>query len=276
MTAAGWSRSSPRPRPTRWRPRTASHSSNDQAASPISACSSTLAGRDFRSPPPGGYRTTTVPLDSVAELDQRSLQHLGSYALALTRHFGSVSLEQTKAPDSGVLQRLPVPHPLPAGLVGPAWPGSHLLLGRGGDRARPAPGSVAAGWAGAGIRPSAGGHGRRGAGRPSGLDADPRPPPRRRLGAGIPARDHLDWAGQPDRRRHRRPLRSGTAPDRSLRPGRRRPAVVATAGGGDQCRFSAGQLSVHLAAGVQPARPRDPVRPRRAGQSGLGGGSRCS
>jgi hypothetical protein len=36
----------------------------------------------------------------VAELDERSLQHLGSCALALTRHFGSVSLEQTKAPDS--------------------------------------------------------------------------------------------------------------------------------------------------------------------------------
>ena len=32
-TAVGWSTSSPRPRPTRWRPRTASHSSNDQAAS---------------------------------------------------------------------------------------------------------------------------------------------------------------------------------------------------------------------------------------------------
>jgi hypothetical protein len=40
------------------------------------------------------------PLDTVGELDERSLQHLGSYALALTRHFGSVSLEQTTAPDS--------------------------------------------------------------------------------------------------------------------------------------------------------------------------------
>ena len=38
-------------------------------------------------------------LDNVEELDERSLQHLGSYALALTRQFGNVSLDQTKAPD---------------------------------------------------------------------------------------------------------------------------------------------------------------------------------
>jgi hypothetical protein len=38
-------------------------------------------------------------LDNVEELDERSLQHLGSYAFALTRHFGNVGLDHTKAPD---------------------------------------------------------------------------------------------------------------------------------------------------------------------------------
>jgi hypothetical protein len=40
-----------------------------------------------------------TPLDTVEELDERSLQHMGSYVLALTRHFGNVSLDHTKAPD---------------------------------------------------------------------------------------------------------------------------------------------------------------------------------
>ena len=40
-----------------------------------------------------------TPLDNPKELDERSLQHMGSYALALTRHFGNVSLDHTKAPD---------------------------------------------------------------------------------------------------------------------------------------------------------------------------------
>src|SRR5919199_540 len=37
--------------------------------------------------------------DSVEELDERSLQHLGSYTLALTRHFGNVNLDHTNAAD---------------------------------------------------------------------------------------------------------------------------------------------------------------------------------
>src|ERR671938_735923 len=37
-------------------------------------------------------------LDTVEELDERSLQHLGSYVLALTRHFGDADLDHTKAP----------------------------------------------------------------------------------------------------------------------------------------------------------------------------------
>jgi hypothetical protein len=36
-------------------------------------------------------------LDSVAKLDERSLQHHGSYLLALTRHFGNVRLDSTRA-----------------------------------------------------------------------------------------------------------------------------------------------------------------------------------
>ena len=38
-------------------------------------------------------------LDTVGELDERSLQHLGSYVLALTRHFGDADLDHTKAPE---------------------------------------------------------------------------------------------------------------------------------------------------------------------------------
>ena len=39
-------------------------------------------------------------LDTVEELDERSLQHLGSYTLALTRQFGNASLNQPKASDA--------------------------------------------------------------------------------------------------------------------------------------------------------------------------------
>jgi hypothetical protein len=41
-----------------------------------------------------------TPLDSIAEIDQRSLQHHGASALALTRHFGNVDLSVTKAGDA--------------------------------------------------------------------------------------------------------------------------------------------------------------------------------
>lgn len=36
-------------------------------------------------------------LDSVSEIDERSIQHHGSYALALARHFGNIDLTKTKA-----------------------------------------------------------------------------------------------------------------------------------------------------------------------------------
>ncbi|MGK7876947.1 MAG: M20/M25/M40 family metallo-hydrolase [Xenococcaceae cyanobacterium] len=43
------------------------------------------------------YHTMT---DSVENIDERSLQHHGSYALALTRHFGNLDLQDTKARDA--------------------------------------------------------------------------------------------------------------------------------------------------------------------------------
>ena len=47
----------------------------------------------------GGISHYHSPLDNLEEVDERSLQHLGSYTLALTRRFGTVSLDHTKAPD---------------------------------------------------------------------------------------------------------------------------------------------------------------------------------
>ncbi|MGB7923893.1 MAG: M28 family peptidase [Pyrinomonadaceae bacterium] len=41
-----------------------------------------------------GYAYYHTPLDNLANLDERSLQHQGSYALALTRHFGNLNLAQ--------------------------------------------------------------------------------------------------------------------------------------------------------------------------------------
>ena len=100
----------------------------------------------------GGISHYHGALDSVAELDERSLQHLGSYALALTRHFGSVSLEQTKAPDSVYfnVSRFLVHYPqawsIPLAVFAP-------LLGAGVVALGLRRGSVAAGWAGAGASP---------------------------------------------------------------------------------------------------------------------------
>jgi hypothetical protein len=47
----------------------------------------------------GGLTNYHTPLDTPEALDERSLQHMGSYALPLARHFGNVSLDHTKAPD---------------------------------------------------------------------------------------------------------------------------------------------------------------------------------
>ena len=47
----------------------------------------------------GGYPYYHSPADTPAHLDLGSLQHHGSYMLSLVRHFGTVLLAQTKAPD---------------------------------------------------------------------------------------------------------------------------------------------------------------------------------
>ena len=47
----------------------------------------------------GGYPDYHSPADTPAHLDLGSLQHQGSYMLSLVRHFGTISLAQTKAPD---------------------------------------------------------------------------------------------------------------------------------------------------------------------------------
>ena len=47
-----------------------------------------------------GLSSYHTQLDSISELDERSLQHHGSYALALTRHFGNLDLREVRAPDS--------------------------------------------------------------------------------------------------------------------------------------------------------------------------------
>lgn len=48
----------------------------------------------------GGLTHYHNQLDNQAQLDQRSLQHDGSYALALARHFGNLQLENLKAGNS--------------------------------------------------------------------------------------------------------------------------------------------------------------------------------
>lgn len=47
----------------------------------------------------GGFSYYHSPADTPAHLDLGSLQHQGSYMLSLVRHFGTISLAQTKAPD---------------------------------------------------------------------------------------------------------------------------------------------------------------------------------
>jgi hypothetical protein len=44
-----------------------------------------------------GFLRYHTALDSVEKLDERSLQHHGSYLLALTRHFGNLSLDRTRS-----------------------------------------------------------------------------------------------------------------------------------------------------------------------------------
>jgi hypothetical protein len=48
----------------------------------------------------GGVEHYHTVLDTVESVDQRSLQHLGSYALTSTRHFGNLNLNETRASDA--------------------------------------------------------------------------------------------------------------------------------------------------------------------------------
>lgn len=48
----------------------------------------------------GGITRYHTGTDSIQNIDERSLQHQGSYALALTRHFGNLSLDQTTGTDA--------------------------------------------------------------------------------------------------------------------------------------------------------------------------------
>lgn len=47
-----------------------------------------------------GLSNYHTALDSIQRIDERSLQHHGSYALAMTRHFGNLDLRQTRATDA--------------------------------------------------------------------------------------------------------------------------------------------------------------------------------
>jgi len=63
-----------------------------------------LAGLNFAYV--GGHPYYHSPADTLAHLDLGSLQHHGSYMLSLVRHFGTVSLAQTKAPDESFFNPL--------------------------------------------------------------------------------------------------------------------------------------------------------------------------
>ncbi|AMR26994.1 hypothetical protein A0257_07660 [Hymenobacter psoromatis] len=71
------------------------HLPNDTDFTPLRAAG--LTGLNFAFV--GGYPYYHSPADTPAHLDLGSLQHHGSYMLSLVRHFGSISLAQTKAPD---------------------------------------------------------------------------------------------------------------------------------------------------------------------------------
>jgi hypothetical protein len=71
------------------------HLSNDTDFTPLKQAG--LTGLNFAYV--GGYPYYHSPADTPANLDLGSLQHQGSYMLSLVRHFASIPLTQTKAPD---------------------------------------------------------------------------------------------------------------------------------------------------------------------------------
>lgn len=71
------------------------HLANDTDFTPLKQAG--LTGLNFAYV--GGYSYYHSPADTPAHLDPGSLQHQGSYMLSLVRHFASIPLTQTKAPD---------------------------------------------------------------------------------------------------------------------------------------------------------------------------------
>lgn len=71
------------------------HLPNDTDFTPLRAAG--VTGLNFAFV--GGYPYYHSPADTPAHLDLGSLQHHGSYMLSLVRHFGTISLARTKAPD---------------------------------------------------------------------------------------------------------------------------------------------------------------------------------
>jgi len=71
------------------------HLSNDTDFTPLKQAG--LPGLNFAYV--GGYPYYHSPADTPAHLDLGSLQHQGSYMLPLVRHFASIPLAHTKAPD---------------------------------------------------------------------------------------------------------------------------------------------------------------------------------
>lgn len=71
------------------------HLANDTDFTPLKQAG--LTGLNFAYV--GGYPYYHSPADTPAHLDLGSLQHQGSYMLSLVRHFASIPLTRTKAPD---------------------------------------------------------------------------------------------------------------------------------------------------------------------------------
>jgi hypothetical protein len=71
------------------------HLANDTDFTPLKQAG--LTGLNFAYA--GGYPYYHSPADTPAHLDLGTLQHQGSYMLSLVRHFASIPLTQTKAPD---------------------------------------------------------------------------------------------------------------------------------------------------------------------------------
>jgi hypothetical protein len=85
----------------------------------------------------GGHTHYHTPLDRYEELNPRSLQHHGSYALALTRHFGALDLRELRGASDRVffsvpllgLVHYPYAYVLPLTLLLAAWLAALVVVG---------------------------------------------------------------------------------------------------------------------------------------------------